>query len=35
MILKLNALGLENSPRKQKDGFTYFGYQEDNNDVIN
>ena len=34
MILKINALGLENSSRKQNDGVTYFGYQEDNSEVI-
>jgi len=33
MILKINALGLENSLRKQNDGVTYFGYQEDNSEV--
>lgn len=34
MILKINALGLENSVRKQNDGVTYFGYQDDNSDVL-
>lgn len=29
-IFKINALGLENSIRKSYDGFTYFGYQEEN-----
>ena len=29
MILRINALGLENSLRKKNDGVTYFGYIED------
>lgn len=28
-MLKINSLGLENSCRGKKDGFTYFGFQED------
>lgn len=32
MILKINALGLENSLRQKNDGMTFFGYiEEDNN----
>ena len=34
MVLKINALGLENSIRKQNDGITYFGYKDENSDVI-
>ena len=26
----INAIGLENSLRKQNDGYTFFGYQEEN-----
>jgi hypothetical protein len=33
-IFKINALGLENSLRKQNDGFAYFGYQEENDNPI-
>jgi hypothetical protein len=29
IILKINALGLENSMRTKKDGIIYFGFQED------
>jgi len=33
MFLKINALGIENSIRKQNDGVTYFGFQDDNSEV--
>jgi hypothetical protein len=29
MIIKIGALGMENSIRGKKDGYAYFGYQED------
>ena len=28
LILKINPYGYENSLRKEKDGITYFGYEE-------
>ena len=33
MLIKLNALGFENSLRKKNDGVTFFGYQEENYEV--
>ena len=34
MVLKINALGLENSLRKKTDGISYFGFQEDISEVF-
>ena len=33
LILKINPYGYENSLRKEKDGFTYFGYEEQQDNV--
>ena len=32
-ILKINPTGLENGRRKKKDGFTYFGYETNEEDI--
>ena len=33
-ILKIGPTGLENGKRNAKDGITYFGYEEDNEDNV-
>lgn len=33
IVLKINAMGLENSLRDKGDGYTFFGYQENLNNV--
>jgi hypothetical protein len=33
-ILKINPTGLENGKRNAKDGITFFGYEEDNEDNV-
>jgi hypothetical protein len=35
MIVKVNALGMENSLRGKRDGYTFFGFQEDTNQTVN
>jgi hypothetical protein len=33
-ILKIGPKGLETGKRKKKDGFTFFGYEEENEDNV-